>query len=98
MQESFAFIRHMARLETVSRVVDAGCGPGLVSCALAPHCREVTGVDVTRAMLDEAGRKAAEQGLANVRFVESELGAVPVVPATLRRYVELLYVTASSTA
>jgi ubiquinone/menaquinone biosynthesis C-methylase UbiE len=77
VQESFDFIRQMARLEPRSRVLDAGCGPGLVSCALAPHCREAVGVDVTRAMLDEAERKADEEGLANVRFVASAIEAMP---------------------
>jgi ubiquinone/menaquinone biosynthesis C-methylase UbiE len=91
VQESFDFIRHMARLGPASRVVDAGCGPGLVSCALAPHCREVTGVDVTRAMLDEAARKAGEQGLENVSFVESGIEAMPFADgafdAAVSRYV-----------
>lgn len=91
VQESFDFIRQMAWLQPDSCVVDAGCGPGLVSCALAPHCREVTGVDVTRAMLDEAGRRAADQGHANARFVESEIEAMPfsdgIFDAAVSRYV-----------
>jgi ubiquinone/menaquinone biosynthesis C-methylase UbiE len=77
VQESFDFIREAARLDGTQSVLDAGCGPGLVCCALAPHCREITGVDVTKAMIDEAGRRAEEAGLENTRFVEGDMAALP---------------------
>ncbi len=81
-QESFEFIREAARLDGTQSVLDAGCGPGLVCCALAPHCRDITGVDVTRAMVDEAARRAAEAGLKNTRFVEGDIAALPFANET----------------
>ncbi|GAT31889.1 methyltransferase domain-containing protein [Terrimicrobium sacchariphilum] len=80
--ESFDFIRDIARLDGTQYVLDAGCGPGLVCCALAPHCREITGVDVTKAMIDEAGRRAEEAGLENTRFVEGDMAALPFADET----------------
>lgn len=91
VQESFDFIREAARLDGSQSVLDAGCGPGLVCCALAAHCREITGVDVTRAMIDEAARRAAEAGLKNTRFVEGDIAALPFADgafdAAVSRYV-----------
>jgi len=90
-QESFDFIREAARLDGTQSVLDAGCGPGLVCCALAPHCREITGVDVTRAMIEEAGRRATEAHLENTRFVEGDIAAMPfgdeTFDAAVSRYV-----------
>ncbi|MBN8708659.1 MAG: class I SAM-dependent methyltransferase [Verrucomicrobia bacterium] len=90
-QESFDFIREAARLDGTQSVLDAGCGPGLVCCALAPHCREITGVDVTRAMIEEAARRAAEARLENTRFVEGDIAAMPfgdnAFDAAVSRYV-----------
>lgn len=91
VQESFDFIREAARLDGTQSVLDAGCGPGLVCCALAPHCREITGVDVTRAMVGEAARRAAEDGLKNTRFIEGDIAALPfgdgAFDAAVSRYV-----------
>ena len=50
-------------------VLDFGCGTGLVSLALKPLVRSVTGVDTSRGMLDVFERKVPEQGLAGVRAV-----------------------------
>lgn len=90
-QESFDFIRDAARLSGTQSVLDAGCGPGLVCCALAPHCREITGVDVTHAMVEEASRRAGGAGLKNTRFIEGDIAALPFADgtfdATVSRYV-----------
>lgn len=89
--ESFAVIRAMAGLDGTQRVLDAGCGPGLVSAALASHCREIVGVDVTPAMIEEARDCARTRGLENVRFVTAHIGRLPFddgeFDATVTRYV-----------
>lgn len=54
-------------------VLDFGCGTGLVSLALRPLVKSVTGVDTSRGMLDVLERKVSEQGLDGVH-------AVPVSP------------------
>lgn len=45
------------------RVLDVGCGEGLLSRRLAPFATHVTGIDVSPAMIDEA-RRQAPAGLA----------------------------------
>ncbi len=57
-------------------VLDVACGPGLVACAFARHARQVTGIDLTPAMIEQARRRQREEGLANLRW---EVGdAVPL--------------------
>ena len=46
-----------------TRVLDVACGPGIVSCALAAKGAEVTGLDLTPAMIDQARELAARRGL-----------------------------------
>lgn len=61
---------------TVARVVDVGCGPGVVTCALAetfPAAR-ITGVDSAPQLLDRVRRRALDAGLtARVDAVEGDL-------------------------
>jgi ubiquinone/menaquinone biosynthesis C-methylase UbiE len=58
-------------------VLDVACGPGLVVCAFAPHVREATGIDVTPAMLERAGKLAAEKGLSNVSWRQGDVYSLP---------------------
>ncbi len=55
------------------RALDVGTGAGAFAIALAPFVREVVGVDVDRAALEE-GRKRAP---ANVELVEADATALP---------------------
>ncbi|MDG6938159.1 MAG: methyltransferase domain-containing protein [Nitrososphaerota archaeon] len=48
--------------------LDVATGTGFTAVALAPLVRQVTGIDVTREMLEEAKRLAASEGLTNVTF------------------------------
>jgi len=59
------------------RILDLGCGPGIVSAALAPHAREVVGFDLTPEMLEKARQRFREAGLTNARF---ELGRAEQLP------------------
>ena len=54
------------------RVLDFGCGVGRVLIPLAERCAEVTGVDVSPAMLAEARRNCDQAGARNVRFVQGD--------------------------
>lgn len=48
--------------------LESACGTGLVSRALAGKVDSVTGVDLTPAMLEQAKRGAADEGIENVSF------------------------------
>jgi ubiquinone/menaquinone biosynthesis C-methylase UbiE len=57
------------------RALDSGTGTGALALALAPHVREVVGVDVVPELLAQA-RKRAER-LPNVTFVEGDATKLP---------------------
>lgn len=59
------------------RVLDLGCGIGRIAAALAPHVAQVTGIDVSGAMIELAAKRLS--GLPNVRVLQSsgrDLGLV----------------------
>jgi len=70
-------IRAATAPRKTERILDLGCGPGIVSAALAPHAKEVVGFDLTPEMLVRARQRCKEGGLPNVRF---ELGRGEQLP------------------
>jgi SAM-dependent methyltransferase len=54
------------------RALDFGCGVGRIVIPLAERCREVTGVDVSSAMLAEARKNCASAGAVNVQLLPSD--------------------------
>ncbi len=58
------------------RVLDAGCGYGRIAIPLASAGIEVVGLDVCRAMLDEAAQQARESQV-NISWVMGDLCALP---------------------
>src|SRR3954463_7139522 len=55
-------------------VLDVACGPGLVACEVAKVARHVTGVDLTRAMIEQAEARQISLGLSNLTWAR---GAPP---------------------
>ena len=64
-------------LAGTERGLDVATGTGHTALALAPHAAQVTGVDPTPEMLDEARALAARRGIANASFVEGAAEALP---------------------
>lgn len=58
-------------------VLDVACGPGLVVAAFAKACRQVTGIDLTPAMIDKAHYHAAVLGLTNVDWHVGDVTSLP---------------------
>ena len=54
------------------RALEIGCGTGKYCLALAPHCREVTGLDISEKMLEYARGEAVRLGLANAVFTQGD--------------------------
>lgn len=57
-----------------ARVVDFGCGTGLLTERLVEGGAQVTAVDRSRAMLDVLDRKVAERGWTSVRTTDTTSG------------------------
>jgi arsenite methyltransferase len=78
-------VRH-ARLRAGDDVLDLGSGGGIdcliAARSVAPGGR-VVGVDFLAEMVDRATRAAAEAGLVNVRFIESEMEGLPLPDASI---------------
>jgi SAM-dependent methyltransferase len=58
-------------LDGSGRLLDAGCGPGILTVRLARLFREAVGLDPDPDMLAEARRVADERGITNIRWVEA---------------------------
>ena len=56
-----------------TRALDVGCGSGFMSLILAELGCDVTAVDFSRDMLDEAKRNAARAGAASIEFVQADV-------------------------
>jgi SAM-dependent methyltransferase len=68
MRRRAALVQHWGTpLRPGDRLLELGCGDGALSCLLARQGFEVTGVDISRGMIEEAKRRADREGTA-VRF------------------------------
>ncbi len=76
-EQALRMIVAAARPQPDDTVLDLACGGGLIVCALAPHVRHATGIDLTPAMLERARALAAEKGVVNVTWREGDIRALP---------------------
>src|SRR5262245_25161222 len=66
----------LAQVGPADTVLDVACGPGLVACALAEVARQVTGLDLTPAMIEQARIRQRSRGQENLTWVVGD--AVPL--------------------
>lgn len=74
--ETLGALVELVPAEPDSRWLDVACGPGVVSRAVANRVGTVTGVDLTPAMVEEAERRAGEEGAAKVSFAIGDATAL----------------------
>jgi len=65
-------------LDGRGRLLDVGCGPGVLTVRLAPLFEEAVGLDPDPDMIAEARRAAEEQRVANITWVEAQAEDLPV--------------------
>jgi ubiquinone/menaquinone biosynthesis C-methylase UbiE len=68
-------------------VLDVACGPGLVACEVAKVARHVTGVDLTRAMIEQAEARQKSLGLANLTWVVGDAHPLAFPDAAFSRVI-----------
>ena len=77
-----AEVLHEAPQGIRSRVLDFGCGTGLVGLQLAPRVGHLTMVDTSPAMLEALRQRLGETGHDNVTVLEGELDALGLEPGS----------------
>jgi ubiquinone/menaquinone biosynthesis C-methylase UbiE len=81
--ESLAWLIEHAHCRPSHRLLDVATGAGFTAVAFAPFVAEVTGLDVSAAMLRKAQERARAAGLSNLVF---EAGAAESLPFSPNRF------------
>jgi SAM-dependent methyltransferase len=71
-------------LDGRGRLLDVGCGPGVIALRLAHLFEHVIGLDPDADMLDEARRAAAQQGTTNVSWSQLRAEQLPAGLGTFK--------------
>src|SRR5438094_4262195 len=62
------------------KVLDLGCGDGTTALPAAKLGADVLGIDIARNLVEAGNRRAAEQGLTNLKFQEGDASNLEQVP------------------
>jgi SAM-dependent methyltransferase len=62
------------------RVLDVGCGDGTTAIPAARTGADVLGVDIARNLVDAGNKRAAEQGLTNLKFQQGDATNLEGIP------------------
>ena len=65
------------------KVVDLGAGDGYLSRAIARSVKQVVAVDISSQMLKELKKKAGDNGIKNIKVLESDGQDMPVEPGSM---------------
>lgn len=79
-EASTQLLLDMAGVGAGGNVLDVACGPGMVACAAAArvgNAGQVTGIDLTPAMIGQARALQAKLGLSNLDWHVGEAAALP---------------------
>jgi 2-polyprenyl-3-methyl-5-hydroxy-6-metoxy-1,4-benzoquinol methylase len=74
----FAAIQRQVALDSSMRIMDFGCGTGLLTLRIAPFVGSIAGVDSSQGMLDVLRNKIAKQDIRNVTtsFIDLDKGGM----------------------
>lgn len=81
-EEALRLVLEFSGAKPDDTVLDVACGPGILACAFARVARQVTGIDLTPAMLDRARSLAADKGLTNVTWKQGDVLPLPYPDAS----------------
>ena len=78
-RELVATLTDEVGLDGTGRLLDVGCGPGILTVELAPSFTDAIGLDPDADMLAEGARRATKAGIENVRWVEAVAEDIPAL-------------------
>jgi ubiquinone/menaquinone biosynthesis C-methylase UbiE len=81
-EASIRLISEAAEVGASDTVLDVACGPGLLACGFAATAREVTGIDLTPAMIEQARQLQQARGLTNLSWQVGDVSSLPFPDAT----------------
>ena len=61
------------KLSSNDTVLDIGCAEGTITRKIAKKAMSITGIDKSKLMLEELNRKAADEGLSNVKTIQKDI-------------------------
>lgn len=70
-------IRKTAELTEKMNVLDAGCGPGIITEAIAPYVYKIVAYDLTLKMVEAARVRCESAGLYNVEYKTGMIESLP---------------------
>lgn len=84
-EDGMARLLAVADIRSTDHVLDVACGPGIVACAAAPYAAQVTGIDLTPAMIEQARARQAANGFANLDWRVGDATTLPFADASFDR-------------
>ena len=76
-RELVSLLTRAVGLDGSGRLLDVGCGPGILTVELADRFEEAVGLEPDPDMRIEGARRAADAGLTNVRWVAGRAEDIP---------------------
>lgn len=73
-EQLYAYAASLAAPSGDTAALDLYCGVGTITLTLADRCREVVGVEIVPAAVEDARQNAARNGVGNVRFLCADAG------------------------
>lgn len=61
------------KISSNDTVLDIGCAEGTITRKIAKKAKSITGIDKSKLMLEELNRKAADEGLSNVKTIQKDI-------------------------
>src|SRR5213080_4485438 len=80
MRESGEALVEKLRISKGMQVLDLGCGDGTTALPEAKLGADVLGVDIAHNLVEAGNRRAAEQGLTNLKFQEGDASNLEQLP------------------
>jgi ubiquinone/menaquinone biosynthesis C-methylase UbiE len=80
MRESGAALVQRLGITKGLKVLDLGCGDGTTALPAAKLGADVLGIDIARNLVEAGNKRAAENGLTNIRFQEGDASNLEEVP------------------